>query len=172
MQVVIKEVTVETVAKGRNKWQVANVIYTYNGEARTQKLLSFSNPDSFAKVQTLNPGDNVEVTITKNDQGYNQWAKVEKIEGSSGEAAKSAPAQSGRVLDSTYETPEERKVKQLHIARQNSIGNAIAMLSPGAKAPIKLDEVLEIADELVDYIYGVEEVLAQANAANKEIPSE
>lgn len=141
--------------------------YTYNGEARTQKLLSFSNPDSFAKVQTLNPGDTVEVTITKNDQGYNQWAKVEKLEG--GAKSPAVAATGGRVTGSNYETPEERKIKQLHIARQNSVGNAVAMLTPGAKAPLELDKVLELADSLVEYIYGVEEVLAQANAANEEI---
>lgn len=168
MQVVIKEVIVETVTKGRNKWQVATVSYTNNGEARVQKLLSFSNPDSFAKVQTLSPGDTVEVTITKNDQGYNQWAKVEKVEGGAAKAATSAPT-GGRVTGSNYETPEERKIKQLHIARQNSVGNAVAMLTPGAKAPLELDKVLELADSLVEYIYGVEEVLAQANAANEEV---
>lgn len=167
MQFVIKEVIVETVTKGRNKWQVANVSYTHNGEARSHKLLSFTNPDAFATVQTLNPGDTVEVTITKNDQGYNQWAKVEKVDGA--KPAVSAPASGGRVTGSNYETPEERKVKQLYIARQNSVGNAVAMLTPGAKAPIKLDEVLELADQLVDYIYGVEEALAKANADNQEV---
>lgn len=166
MQAVIKEVIVETVTKGRNKWQVANVSYTNNGEARTHKLLSFTNPDSFAVVQTLNPGDTVEVTITKNDQGYNQWAKIEKVDG----AKAAAPAAtSGRVTGSNYETPEERKVKQLHIARQNSVGNAVAMLTPGAKTKIEVKEVLDIADQLVEYIYGVEEALAQANADNQEV---
>ena len=167
MQVVIKEVIVETVTKGRNKWQVASVSYTKDGEARVQKLLSFSNPDSFAVVQTLNPGDIVDVTITKNDQGYNQWAKVEKVTAGN-KAGTNAPT-SGRVTGSNYETPEERKVKQLHIARQNSVGNAVAMLTPGAKAPLELDKVLELADSLVEYIYGVEEVLAQANADNEEV---
>lgn len=168
MQFVIKEVIVETVTKGRNKWQVANVSYTSNGEARTHKLLSFTNPDAFATVQTLNPGETVEVTITKNDQGYNQWAKVEKVDGAKA-PAQAAPASGGRVTGSNYETPDERKVKQLYIARQNSVGNAVAMLTPGAKAPIKVDEVIELANQLVDYIYGVEEVLAQANAANQEV---
>lgn len=170
MQVQIKEVVVESFTKGRNKWQVANVSYTFNGEARSQKLISFSNPDSFAKVQTLNPGDLVEVTVTKNDQGFNQWAKVEKVDSST---VKTAPIPTaGRVTGSNYETPEERKVKQLHIARQNSIGNAIAILSPGAKGPLKVDEILTIADDLVDYIYGVEEIVAQANANNQEVAGE
>lgn len=171
MQVTIKEVVVESFTKGRNKWQVANVSYTFNGEARSQKLISFSNPDSFAKVQTLNPGDLVEVTVTKNDQGFNQWAKVEKV-GADAAKPTAVAAQGGRVLGSTYETPEERKVKQLHIARQNSIGNAIAILSPGAKGPLKVDEILTIADDLVDYIYGVEEIVAQANANNQEVAGE
>lgn len=169
MQVQIKEVVVDNFSKGRNKWQVANVSYTYNGEARTQKLISFSNPDSFAKVQTLNPGDVVEVTVTKNDQGFNQWAKVEKVDGA---AAPAKAATAGKVLGSTYETPEERKIKQLHIARQSSISNAIAILSPGAKTKLDVDEVLDVAEQLVDFIYGTEEILATANAANQEVPAE
>lgn len=51
MKVNIQEVTVSTVTKGRNSYQVAEVVYSNDrGENKTKKIMSFSNPAVFAVV--------------------------------------------------------------------------------------------------------------------------
>ena len=171
MQVKIQEVTVESVTKGRNKYQVANVVYTFNGENRTQKLLSFANPESFKVVSGITTPTDVEVTITKNDAGYNQWAKVEILTDVPKTApVASAPAAGGKVLGSQYETREERLERQLHIVRQSCLGYAISSLTPGAKAALNPETVIQIAEEFVDFVYGNnEEILAAPNSNLQDV---
>lgn len=146
-QITVKEVTVESVVKGKSRYQVANVAYEYKGEPRTQKLVSFSNPDVFAKVQTLKAGDVVSVETAKNDKGYDQWAKI-----TTGDAAPAAAAGGGRVTGSNYETPQERADNRVRIVRQSSISNAIATLA-AQKLEFTADDVLELAQEYFDWVY-------------------
>lgn len=169
MRVIFQECNVETITKGRNKYQIASVTYTVNGANRTQKLLSFANPESFAAVQKFAPGASLEVTITKNDAGYDQWAKVVAADDAAPVATPTATG--GKVTGSNYETREERQMRQLHIVRQSSLSNAIALLSPGAKAPLDLDKVLETAQELVDFVYDDgKEDLAPTNSDFQDVP--
>lgn len=147
MLITLKEVVVETQTKGKNRWQTATVAYEFNGEHRTQKMMSFSNPDVFKTIQEFQPDDKLDVTVTKNDQGYNQWAKVEKVSEAPAKAATAATG--GTYKGSTYETPEERKIKQLYIIRQSSISNAISFL--GQDVPVEL--ILETAQKFVDFVY-------------------
>lgn len=150
----IQEVNIEEIRNGRNKYDKATVVYSFNGENRTQKLMSFSNPAVFAKVKAFKSGDEVVVTVTKDDKGYNQWASVEpagadiKTDG--------GPVKGTTSTRSSYETPEERAQRQLMIVRQSSISSAIAMLTPGVKEgeTIGVTDVLEVAQEFVDFVYG------------------
>lgn len=160
MQVIIKNVSIENVAGkgGKGGYSKAEVIYTYNGQARTQKLVSFTNPQVFGVVKDAKPGDTLDVTVTKNDQGYNQWSNAAPAGQSSG-----APAESGNSnapvraqtnsFQRDFETKEERTTKQRLIVRQSSVAGAIASLTPGAKAPLKFEDVAEFADKLVAYVY-------------------
>jgi hypothetical protein len=150
MRVIFQECNIETITKGRSKYQIASVVYTVNGANRTQKLLSFANPESFAAVQKFAPGTTLEVTITKNDSGYDQWAKVVAADDA---PAAATPITSGKITGSNYETREERTMRQLHIVRQSSLSNAIALLSPGAKTALEVNKVIEVAQELVDFVY-------------------
>ncbi len=60
-------------------------------------------------------------------------------------AAPGAPgAASGRTTTSTYETPEERKIKQLYIIRQSSISNAIDVLKHNSTDKIQVEDVFSI----------------------------
>lgn len=154
MRITITEILNETVNKGRTPYFVANVSYQQNGQARTQKILSFANPDTYKALQEYGPGDEAEVTVTKNAQGYNQWAKIEKVsKDDAPKQAASASATGGKVLGSQYETREERITRQLHIVRQSSLANAVAILTPGAKAPLDVATVVKVAQELVDFVY-------------------
>lgn len=169
MQIKVVEVNIEKVVKGRNSYQIATVQYQSNGEARVQKVISFANPDSYAKISVANPGDVFNITVTKNDAGYNQWAKVEKVDAD----ATTAVVKGGTYTPSksTYETPEERKIKQLLIVKQSSIGAAIASLSIGAKAPLDPAQVISIAQQFVDWIYfdDAEDILASGFANSEEV---
>lgn len=146
-KVKVVEVNVEWVQNGKNKYGKAEVVYAYNGQNRTQKLMSFSNPAIFKQVQDLKAGDEVEVETTKNDKGYTEWAKI-----TTGSAASSDVPKQASATRSSYETPEERALRQLMIVRQSSISNAVAMLTTQGK-PVELASVLDTADQLVAYIY-------------------
>lgn len=155
-KIVLQEVIVEKVEKGRAKYEIANVTYTFNGNNKTTKIMSFVNPQVFKDVQSFSPGTELVVETIKNAQGYDQWSKV-SVAG----AAAPASASSAPQARSTYETPEERKIKQLYIIKQSSISTAVQTLSVGAKVPPTPDEVLKLAQVYVDFVYGNENLEPQ-----------
>lgn len=155
-KIVLQEVVLESVEKGRTKYQIANVTYTFNGNNKTTKIMSFANPQVFKDVQSFSPGTELVVETTKNAQGYDQWSKVSVA----GAAAPSSAGVSPQAR-STYETPEERKIKQLYIIKQSSISTAVQTLSVGAKVPPTPDEVLKLAQVYVDFVYGNENLEPQ-----------
>ena len=148
----IKEVNVETVKNGKNSYGKAEVIYDFQGNTRSQKILSFANPSIFAKVQQLKPAQEVVVTVTKNDKGFNEWASLE-----ASSDAPAAVAEPAKRVTSTYETAEERKIKQLYIIKQSSISNALTYLKDTAKendTSYSVSDVLDTAQAFVDFVYG------------------
>lgn len=163
-KVKIQEVNVDTVQKGKSRYQIAVVNYIYGDQARQQKLFSFANPQAFTAIQKVKPGDFVEVTTVKNDAGYNDWAKVELVNPDNPETGKdTAPAaKSTKVLGSNYETPEERAKRQLMIVRQSSISNAIEYLHNvhrEGEPSYNVNDVLNVAQEFVDFVYGTNDLL-------------
>lgn len=154
MRVIFQEVNVENIVKGKARYSIATVTYTSNGRNMQQKLMSFANPDSFAAVQKFTQGQEIEVEITKNDAGYNQWASAKAVDASTAPVAGAPASSGGKAPVSQYETREERQTRQLHIVRQSSLGYAIAALTPGAKAALKADDVVELAQDFVDFVYG------------------
>lgn len=156
-KIVVQEVTVEDVVKGRSKYSIANVVYTFNGQNKTQKLMSFANPQVFKDIQGL-IGKTVLVETSKNAAGYDQWAKVVDADnpeagGTPGAAGNSRPAASNTATKSTYETPEERAKRQVLIVRQSSLSSAIETLTAGAKTPPQAKDVLELAQIYVDFVF-------------------
>lgn len=146
MQITVKNVEVQEVQKGKGRpYSVATVEYDFNGNARTQKVMSFTNPGVFAVVKDLASGDVVDVDVTKNAQGYNEWAKVTKA------AAGASPApQTQRSTGSNYETREERQQRQVYIIRQSSLAQAVQFLSK--EEDVSINQVLDVADRFVDYV--------------------
>ena len=112
-KIVIQEVKIEEVRNGKNKYDKAEVVYSSNGQNRTQKIMSFSNPAIFAQVRKMVSGETYEVEVVKNDAGFNQWAKIVAVSGepAPGVAEGGKPVPAGRTSVSTYETAEERKIK-------------------------------------------------------------
>jgi hypothetical protein len=155
MQVKILNVDVENVVKGKSRYSVATVAYIFNGEARTQKIMSFANPDVFKKVPDL-VGQEVEVTVTKNDGGYNQWSAIGDVGASAPVAAPSSGSTAPpatRVTGSNYETPAERAAKQVYIVKQSSINAAIALAGHN-KEKTTPEDVVKNAQFFVDYVFG------------------
>ncbi len=153
----IQEVNVEFVKNGKNGYEVANVNYLYKGEAKTTKIMSFSNPQVFKDVQKL-VGKTVEVDTTQNGK-YTNWAKLTPV----AESPDQQPSVGGKsdvvkstAVRSTYETPEERAQRQLMIVRQSSISNSITLLTSGngVLGVEDLPTVLEVAQQFVDFVYG------------------
>lgn len=154
MIVTIQEVNVEKVKTGKTPYEKAVIKYSYDGNSRSQTLMSFSNPAVFKQVKEMQPGENYDVTITKNDAGYNTWAAVK----AAGAAPTSGKPASVTVPKSNYETPEERKLRQLYIIRQSSIASALEYMSQTDKeGKFGVTDVLEIAQHFVDFVYSPNE---------------
>lgn len=172
----VQEVNVSSAGNGPRKYQIANVIYSYNGENRTQKIMSFANPEVFKAIQDVKSGQTVEVDTVKNDKGFTNWSRVAVVasDGSSAPAsAKAGAVGPTKVVGSTYETAEERKVKQMLIVKQSSISNAIDYLKGNAPdAEFNVSIVLEIAQQFVDFVYGTNETLGAMDGENQGISQE
>lgn len=164
----ILNVDVENVVKGKSRYSIANVAYMVNGEARTQKVLDFANPAVFKQLPGL-VGQDVIVTVTKNDAGYNQWSAIgdsaqESSAQSSGQSvprtggpASTGPSNSSAGTTpprpSTFETPAERANKQVYIVKQSSLSSAIALAS-GNKEKATAEDIIKTAQQFVDYVFG------------------
>lgn len=159
MQISVLSVQVTTVPTAKGSYQVADVAFknlTYGGKVEGKKIMSFgAGKSSFETLATAQPGDVFDVTVVKNDKGYNDWTGMSK--GTAG-AATAQPAkttgQASAPVRSTYETPEERAKKQVYIIRQSSISSAIAALSAGAKTPVKVAEAIDYAKSFEAYVLG------------------
>jgi hypothetical protein len=140
------------------KYQTIDVAYKSNGKVAGKKLMSFTYPQVFKDIQSFKRGDLVEVTSVKEGE-YWQWTEVKKADANSQAApaeanvgGASAPRNFG-AAKSTYETPEERAVKQRLIVRQSSLSNAIEVLTTGAKVPPSTGDIVGLAEEFVAFVY-------------------
>lgn len=149
------EVNIEEVRNGRNKYDKASVVYSFNGQNRTQNIMSFSNPAIFAKVRGMKTGEEYVVEVTKNDRGYNQWASIEAASAATQDVpSASKTSVPTRTNVSTYETPQERAIKQLYIVRQSSISSALEYLKNTQPAgEYGANDVLEVAQIYVDFVF-------------------
>lgn len=151
MKVRIVNVDIENVVKGKSRYSKATVAYLFNGEARTQNIMSFVNPDVFKTVQE-SVGQEVEVTVTKNDAGYNQWSAVSPA-GSGGGAPTPSAAPAAPASRSNYETAEERANRQVYIVKQSSLANALTYMELTKSKPTP-EEVTALAQQFTDWVFG------------------
>lgn len=169
----IQDFRVETVQKSpKNSYQVGIAVYTtMKGEQKEKKIMSFANPSVFSKLKDMKFPQTCEITYVEGDQYYG-WAKVQEV---TEDVPKATTAPSGgKVLGSQYETREERVTRQLHIVRQSSLSNAIAALTAGAKTPPKTEDILDLAQTFVDFVYSDETVtfLETQEASRETVPVE
>lgn len=162
MQITVKNVNVENVVKGKSRYSVANVTYDYQGTEKTRKIMSFSNPDVFKKVQEL-VGQTIEVATGKNEAGYDEWKSISAPVQGVPTSSTSAAGTVTRVSGSNYETKDERAARQVLIVKQSSLSAAVGTLSPGAKAALKPEEVIELAQQYTDWVFETEAQEDQLN---------
>lgn len=162
MSIKVQEVTVETVQKGRNKYQVATVVYTDGGKNFTKKIMSFSNPAVFDTVKNAKSGEEYDVKAVKDGDFWN-WASITPV-GSAETGAPAAKASGGKVVGSNYETADERKQRQLLIVKQSSIANALEFVKMAQVLGITIKGVLDVAQEFVDFVYGTNETLEEMDS--------
>lgn len=156
MKVKINSVNIEDVVKGKSRYSVATVEYDFKGEPRTQKIMKFANPSVFRILhdnQYLLVGQEVDVTLAKNAQGYTEWSALVIPDFTPVPAPAKAAGTVTRVGGSNFETPEERAKKQVYIIKQSSITAAISILT-AEQLPVTVDEVKKIAQELTDFVLG------------------
>ena len=157
MKFVFQSVTVtdEKKAGARQGYQKAVVIYTYNGEPRKQTIVSFSNPAVFKTVtQELTPGQEIEVDVTKNAGGFNEWKSISmNANGNQGSgSAPQAAVAATRVSGSNYETREERANRQVLIVKQSSLAQAVASYGENV-SEMPVTDILERAQTFADWIF-------------------
>lgn len=154
MLIQVQDVTNEFVQKGKNGYNKLTVVYTANGKNSTKMLMSFTNPAVFSTMKDATSGSSWEVEVKKNGE-YWDWVAVKPA---GAEPPKAAAPTAGRITGSNYETPEERKARQLYIIKQSSISNAIETLSPGSKTALNPDDVIALAQRYVDWVYGTQDL--------------
>jgi hypothetical protein len=141
------------------------------GESKTWKLMSFANPKVYDTLKSAVNGDRFDITTGKNDKDFTVWADAQKLEGAvKGESVSPAKASTVRPTVSTYETADERAVKQRLIVRQSSLGYAIQVLANGGKSPPDKDAVKALADEFVAYVYDAPTLLEDMVNTDSDIP--
>ena len=163
MLIQIITTVVETKPTTKGSYQQLEVTYknlTYAGKVESKKLMSFgANATSFKALANAQAGSTWEVTVVKNDKGYNDWTAVSPgtMSPGGGEvpvATSSKPA--ATAARSTYETPEERAQRQVLIVRQSSLSAAVATLAVGSKS-VKPDEVIAVAKQYENYVFDIKD---------------
>jgi hypothetical protein len=148
-------------SKAGKPYQQLEVAFKNNtfGKVESKKLMPFgAQKASFDALANAAVGSVFEVTVVKNDAGYNDWTTCTQAApgavtgaGSINNATKPTAGTTMQVK-STYETPEERAKKQVYIIRQSSISAAIASLSVGAKSALKPEDVLDLAEDYFTWV--------------------
>lgn len=154
MLIKILNVDIETVTKGRSSYNIAEVLYDFNGDKKTFKLFSFVNPNVYKVVAGAKNGDQLNITTGKNDKGYTTWENAEASTGvEKGEVPAAAKSNTYGGGTRDFETKDEREARQRYIIRQSSLSNAINVLTTGAKTPPDVKAILSLSDEFVNYVF-------------------
>ena len=160
MQITVINATVgQATAKSGKPYNFVELAYKgADGAVKGKKIMPFGEGkpvyDALAKAQN---GEVYEIQAVKNESsGYWDWVGATKGAGTTsnvegGNVTKPA----GKVLGSTYETPEERAKKQVYIVRQSSITAALGFLGGKSKS---VDEVVQIARQFEQYVFGLGDV--------------
>lgn len=90
-------------------------------DEKPKKIMSFTEA-AYKALKDAKEGDNFDVTLTKDDNGYWQWKDVVSVSADAPMTAGSA----GTGKAGNWETSEERARRQILIVRQSCLAQAVA----------------------------------------------
>lgn len=162
----IEIIAVVTEAKKNSRGGIYNeAVITFKNKSfqdkiETKKLLDFASKDVYSTISQAKFGEVYEIIRTKDEQGYWQWTGIGGTEQVIPAQPQGNPMTKTAAVTpkSTYETAEERAVRQVMIVRQSSIANAIALLAANGGKKNTTDEVIVIAKQFEDYVLGKETI--------------
>jgi len=144
------------VGKGKNK--VLTITYkSDDGKVEAKKLFDWATKTEVWEIlDNAQKGSVLNVEKEKNDKGYWDWMAVHRQDGpmktSEGSPARPAPTKP------TYETPDERALKQVMIVRQSSISSAVNYLVGATKVTKETgftpQHVIDVAKQFESYVMG------------------
>lgn len=135
--------------ENKGKYQQITLKVSKDGKQSEKKLMSFGDgATAFKFFQSNGPGT-YEVKQKQNDKGFWTWFEVFPMTGNTAPKAGASPAPRN-----TYETPEERAIRQKLIVRQSSITNAIALFELDKKRVPTVVDIIAVARQFEDYVFG------------------
>ena len=152
IEIINVQQTSKPTAKG-GTYQQLDVAYKnldFQGRVEGKKIMSFNYKDTFAALSKATNGQIYDITKVKEGE-YWQWSNaiLEESQGTTNSAttvSKASPSPK-----STYETPEERALRQRMIVRQSSISNAIETLKVEKKV-VDTKDVIKVAQVYFDWV--------------------
>lgn len=179
MQITILNIAkVQKTGPSGKPYDVLDIAYkndTFQGKVEGKNLMPFgANAGGFNVLKNATTGQTYEITVVKNDKGYNDWTNATQVEAGAAPSPAQAPQRSSNAAApapsaarvNTFETPEERAKKQVYIIRQSSLSAAIGTLSPGAKSALKPADVIAAAKEYEAYVLDLN---TEPQAADEEL---
>lgn len=161
IQVIDTEVVVKPTKKGHyNQLTVTYKNLDKDDKIEAKKIMDFAQKDLFESLSKAIKGTTYMVSAEKNEQsGYWDWVEVNQSTGGNpttvveknGNTA-AIPAKGSITPKSTYETAEERAVKQKYIIRQSSISSAIQLLDTNGDTENTVADVINIAESFYIYV--------------------
>jgi hypothetical protein len=156
MQITVQNVQTNTINKGGKSRPYGEAKVEYlneRGETKTWTLRSFTNPSVFKTLSEAPAGTTYEITTTKNDKDFTEWSSATPVAASA--VGTSSPSKGTPVAArSTYETPEERAIKQRLIVRQSSLAQALVYTAnQDRQGQDGVQAVLDIADRFSQWVY-------------------
>lgn len=117
----------QRVSEKGTKYSMLSLAYKADGKLQEKKLMSF-NKDAYNVLKNASPGEVYEVNSEKKGQ-YWEWLGAQKVDGTSVSTTPTAPKAAGGgaqpARTGTWETPEERAIKQVYIARSVALAQAL-----------------------------------------------
>lgn len=178
MTIEVVNVSVSTVPTAKGSYQVADVAYknkSFQDKLEGKKVMSFSNKEVFTTLSNSKFGDVFDVSRVKNDKGFWDWVALgtgNPVPASTPSGATptyTAPVKGNVTPKSNYETSEERAARQILIVRQSSISSAVDLaVANKIKDP---QEVIKIAKEFEEYVFGVDPAQNYAQEATETAKS-
>jgi hypothetical protein len=150
--VAIGEVETKKSAKG-TAYSTFEVTYKSDGQTRSKKLMSFDKPP-YTALKDAQAGEVYDVGLVKDGEFW-KWTTVTKAGATTSGSADAPKAQGGTTPSKgTWETHEERALKQLYITRSVALAQAVACFTSTNSISSKFDDsdVLSVANRFEQWL--------------------